>query len=92
MSIEIFLIAPCMLLLSMIPRKSLFTSACHNRALTFIAFFFTITNISLKNVGRLAQLVEHQSYKLGVTGSSPVPPTKSLKLFLGSSVGRANDC
>ena len=25
--------------------------------------------------GRLAQLVEHQSYKLGVTGSSPVPPT-----------------
>ncbi len=53
--------------------------------------------------GRLAQLVEHQSYKLGVTGSSPVPPTikveifiyllENLKIkFLGSSVGRANDC
>ncbi len=30
-------------------------------------------------VGRLAQLVEHRSYKPGVIGSSPVPPTsKSL--------------
>jgi hypothetical protein len=26
--------------------------------------------------GRLAQLVERQPYKLDVTGSSPVPPTK----------------
>ncbi len=25
--------------------------------------------------GRLAQLVEHQSYKLGVVGSNPSPPT-----------------
>ncbi len=32
--------------------------------------------------GRLAQLVEHQSYKLGVTGSSPVPPTMILKFFI----------
>lgn len=32
--------------------------------------------------GRLAQLVEHQSYKLGVTGSSPVPPTSLRPLGL----------
>ncbi len=25
--------------------------------------------------GRIAQLVEHQDHNLGVTGSSPVPPT-----------------
>ena len=31
--------------------------------------------------GRLAQLVEHQSYKLGVTGSSPVSPTIKLSNF-----------
>ncbi len=28
--------------------------------------------------GRLAQLVEHQLDKLGVTGSSPVPPIRTL--------------
>jgi hypothetical protein len=28
-------------------------------------------------LGRLAQLGEHQLDKLGVTGSSPVPPMKS---------------
>ena len=28
--------------------------------------------------GRLAQLVEHQSYKLGVVGSNPSPPTSHL--------------
>jgi hypothetical protein len=28
-------------------------------------------------LGRLAQLGEHQLDKLGVTGSSPVPPTPS---------------
>jgi hypothetical protein len=29
----------------------------------------------MRRRGRLAQLVERQPYKLGVTGSSPVPPT-----------------
>ncbi len=28
--------------------------------------------------GRIAQLEEHRPYKPGVTGSSPVPPTKQL--------------
>jgi hypothetical protein len=28
--------------------------------------------------GRIAQLGEHRPYKPGVTGSSPVPPTKFL--------------
>src|SRR4249919_328676 len=31
--------------------------------------------VSLRPPGRLAQLGEHQLDKLGVTGSSPVPPT-----------------
>lgn len=41
-----------------------------------------------ESVGRLAQLEEHQSYKLGVVGSSPTSPTKKffhIIVFLGSS-------
>ena len=30
---------------------------------------------SVTYIGRLAQLVEHQSYKLVVVGSNPTPPT-----------------
>ena len=30
---------------------------------------------STASYGRIAQLVEHQDHNLGVTGSSPVPPT-----------------
>ncbi len=47
--------------------------------------------------GWLAQLGEHQPYKLGVTGSNPVPPTidmvpwkrkqQVMHLWTGSSVG-----
>ncbi len=39
--------------------------------------------------GRLAQLGEHLPYKQGVTGSTPVAPTRKLKLIIwpGSSVG-----
>ncbi len=43
--------------------------------LTFAHNFFTICGISI-DCGRLAQLVEHQSYKLGVVGSNPTPPTR----------------
>jgi hypothetical protein len=32
-------------------------------------------DILWREFGRLAQLVEHQSYKLGVVGSNPAPPT-----------------
>ncbi len=53
------------------------------------SFVSGITSLH-KAYGRLAQLVEHQSYTLGVVGSSPAPPTKNS--FLGSSVGRAHDC
>ena len=31
--------------------------------------------------GRVAQLGEHRPYKPGVTGSSPVPPTKKYCLY-----------
>ena len=33
--------------------------------------------------GRLAQLGEHQLDKLGVTGSSPVPPTSEKPRYVG---------
>lgn len=40
--------------------------------------------------GRLAQLVEHQSYKLGVVGSNPAPPTTKSMLFVAySAVAKA---
>src|SRR2546430_35552 len=40
--------------------------------------------------GRLAQLGEHQLDKLGVTGSSPVPPTLHRKpAFAGFSLHRS---
>jgi hypothetical protein len=39
----------------------------------------------LRQPGRLAQLGEHQLDKLGVTGSSPVPPTP-LRAACGSSL------
>ena len=39
-----------------------------------------------KRCGRLAQLGEHLPYKQGVTGSSPVPPTKSTICWRGSTV------
>jgi hypothetical protein len=38
--------------------------------------------------GRLAQLGEHQLDKLGVTGSSPVPPIRRLK---SGSAARSHD-
>ena len=37
-------------------------------------------------VGSIAQLGEHLPYKQGVTGSSPVPPTKSTICWRGSTV------
>ena len=51
----------------------------------YIAIIYTIDK---KEVGRLAQLVEHQSYKLGVVGSNPASPTKKfffISVLLGSS-------
>jgi hypothetical protein len=36
--------------------------------------------------GRLAQLGEHQLDKLGVTGSSPVPPTSQSPALAGFSL------
>ena len=35
-----------------------------------------VSSAKSDNLGRLAQLGEHQLDKLGVTGSSPVPPIK----------------
>ena len=32
-----------------------------------------------RQLGQLAQLVEHRPYKAGATGSSPVLPTKEIK-------------
>ena len=45
----------------------------------------------IKEIGRVAQLVEHMPYKHGVTGSSPVPPTKILYFaFRGRGVAWFN--
>jgi hypothetical protein len=37
----------------------------------------------MRHPGRLAQLGEHQLDKLGVTGSSPVPPTSRKPRYSG---------
>ncbi|MBM2823219.1 MAG: hypothetical protein HW413_1965, partial [Thermoleophilia bacterium] len=37
---------------------------------------------NLSHLGRLAQLGEHQLDKLGVTGSSPVPPILRIGLVM----------
>ena len=38
--------------------------------------------------GRLAQLVEHQSYKLGVVGSNPSPPTRLRQVAVAERLWR----
>ena len=40
--------------------------------------------------GRVAQSGEHWLYKPGVTGSSPVPPTKFFKIMWGRSAAWFN--
>ena len=42
----------------------------------------------MRRPGRLAQLGEHQLDKLGVTGSSPVPPTTETPAQTGVSLSR----
>ena len=52
-----------------------------------IARLYTPTSLHLDPIckgidrGRVAQLEEHRPYKPGVTGSSPVPPTKKYCLY-----------
>ena len=46
---------------------------------------------TIRRPGRLAQLGEHQLDKLGVTGSSPVPPTSEAPAQRGFSFSRTEN-
>lgn len=67
-------------------RRELFTSVQHYRGLflTFQSDAVTLINVKVGFVGELwaiSSAVEHQSYKLGVVGSSPTSPTKLYRFF-----------
>ena len=48
--------------------------------------------LHIRHFGRLAQLGEHQLDKLGVTGSSPVPPILTIGLVDPRRVSFAVGC